>query len=183
MSQPETMYGPWDYRQQKQQWPYDDTASYRIAAEWLDHRGVVEDWGCGTAWARTYLVNAEYVGIDGAWSRWCDIQTDLRMYRSSVPCVLMRHVLEHNWDWRLIAENLAASYLERAALVLFIPPQPEEFDAGGPDWPVPDLAVSGPELFDILDTGDVTFDYVDLTYPPENTIQWGWEGVVLMERT
>lgn len=179
----ETLYGPWDYRTQKQQWPYDDTASYRIVADWLDHPGVVEDWGCGTAWARQFFKQADYIGIDGAWSQWCRIQADLRTYRSMVPRVMMRHVLEHNADWRTIAANFALSWTERAAIVFFIPPQPEEQDTGGPDWPVPDIAVSGPEVASLLDPmGDVRFEYVDLQYPPENTIQWGWEGVWLLER-
>jgi hypothetical protein len=182
-AQPEALYGPWDYRKQRQQWPYDDTASYRIVAEWLDGHGLIEDWGCGTAWLRTYLHTSEYRGLDGAWSQWMDEQVDLRTYTSSVPCIAMRHVLEHNFDWRDIAANFAASWTQRAALVMFIMPQPEEHDTGGPEWPVPDIAVSGPDLFDLLDPhGDVTFDYVDLEYPPDNSIQWGWEGVVLMER-
>lgn len=183
MTAPQTLYGPWDYGERMSQFPYDDTPSYGLAAGWLDGRGgVVEDWGCGVGWAARYFVDSDYIGLDGAWSRWCDKQVDLREYRSEVPCAMMRHVLEHNRGWRQIAENFTASWTDRAALVLFIPPQPEELDVGGPDWPVPDLAVSGPELFAILDTGDVEFQFLDLRYPPDNTIQWGWEGVVLMER-
>lgn len=177
----ETLYGSWDYRNRSDRFPYDDTPSYRVAGEWLSGLALVEDWGCGTAWARDYI-NSPYVGLDGAWSRWCDSQVDLRTYTSQVPGIFMRHVLEHNADWRVIASNFAKSWVQRAALILFIPPQPEELDVGGPDWPVPDLAVSGPELFAILDTGDVVFEYHQLEYQPDNPIQWGWEGVVLMER-
>lgn len=183
VNRPATLYGPWDYESRTQQFPYDDTPSYDVIAGWLDGHGLVEDWGCGVGWAKRYFEQSEYVGLDGAWSRWCDLQVDLRTYRSTVPCVMMRHVLEHNADWRIIAANFAASWIERAALALFIPPQPEELDVGGPDWPVPDLALAGPELMAILDVGDdVDFEYVDLRYPPEESIQWGWEGVVLMER-
>jgi hypothetical protein len=182
-AQPDTLYGPWEYRTQKQQWPYDDTASYRIMAEWLDGRGLVEDWGCGTAWLKTYLHDANYRGIDGAWSQWCDEQVDLRTYRSSVPNAAMRHVLEHNADWRSIAENFGASWTERAAVAFFIPPQPEDHDtAEGPDWPVPDIGISGPDVVDLLMLPGDHCEYVDLQYPPENTIQWGWEGIWLMER-
>ena len=180
MSQPETIYGPWDYREAKQQHPYDDTPSYRISAEWLDGHGAIEDWGCGYGWFQTYVPDAEYRGVDGAWSRWADRQADLRSYRSETPCAMMRHVLEHNYDWRQIAENFQASWTVRAALVLFIPPQPEDYDTGDETWPVPDLAVSGPDLFAIL--GDTLAEVIELTYPPENTIQWGWEAVILMER-
>lgn len=183
MSAPETLYGPWDYRTQKQQWPYDDTPSYGLIAEWLGDRGPVEDWGCGTAWLRTYMPTADYRGVDGAWSRWADVQADLRTYRSNVPCAAMRHVLEHNRDWRVIAENFMASWTDRAALVLFMPPQPEDLDTGDETWPVPDIAVSGPDLFAILEQPGVDITVTELHYPPENTIQWGWEGVVLMERS
>lgn len=96
---------------------------------------------------------------------------------------MMRHVLEHNADWRTIAANFAASWSDRAAVVFFIPPQPEEFDAGGPDWPVPDLAVSGPECAAILDSdGQTRFEFVQIDYPPSHSMQWGVELIWLMER-
>jgi hypothetical protein len=66
--------------------------------------------------------------------------------------------------------------------VFFIPPQPEEFDAGGPDWPVPDLAVSGPEVADLLMLPGDRCEFVQIDYPPDHSMQWGWEGIWLMER-
>lgn len=183
MTAPATLYGPWDYAERRRQFPYDDTPTYGLMAGWLDGHGLVEDWGCGVAWAKRYFERSEYVGLDGAWSRWCDKQVDLRSYRSEVPCAMMRHVLEHNWDWRAIALNFARSWTVRGALALFIPPQPEELDVGGPDWPVPDLAVAGPELASLMDPeGNTTFHFHDFHYPPENSIQWGAEWVWLMER-
>lgn len=181
----ETLYGPWDYREQMNKWPYDDTPTYPIAGAWVSGHGLVEDWGCGTAWMENFITDAEYRGIDGAWSNWADEVVDLRTYRSTVPCVVMRHVLEHNADWRLIADNFAHSWLTRAALVLFIPAQPEDLDVGGPDWPVPDIAVSGPDLFALLAPDDmppVKFYTQEIHYPSTESIQWGWEGVIMMER-
>jgi hypothetical protein len=182
MSAPATLYGPWNYGDRRQQFAYEDTESYAICAAWLDGHGTVEDWGCGVGWAKQFFDQSPYIGIDGAWSRWCDVQADLRTYRSTVDCAMMRHVLEHNADWRTIAANFASSWTARAAVVFFIPPQPEEFDAGGPDWPVPDLAVSGPEVADLLMLPGDRCEFVQIDYPPDHSMQWGWEGIWLMER-
>lgn len=176
------LYGPWRYDTARKPFPYDDTETYRIAGDWVSARGLVEDWGCGTAWMKRFIRGGPYRGVDGAWSRFSDEVVDLRTYRSDVPCAVMRHVLEHNWDWRPIAENLTDSWHDRAALVMFIPPQPEDLDVGGPEWPVPDLAISGPDLFEILGRHGTRFEVEQIFYPPEDTIQWGWEAVILMER-
>jgi hypothetical protein len=181
LSIPETLYGPWSYEQATRPYPYDDTATYAMVGEWVSGWGLVEDWGCGTAWMRGFI-DGPYRGVDGAWSRFADEVADLRTYRSDVPCAVMRHVLEHNRDWRKIADNFTDSWHTRAAVVLFIPPQPEDLDVGGPDWPVPDIAVSGPDLFEILGRHGTRFKVEQIFYPPENTIQWGYECVVLMER-
>jgi hypothetical protein len=176
-----TLYGPWDYSEVTEPFPYDGTASYNVAGGWVSGHGTVEDWGCGVGWMRRF-VDGPYIGVDGAWSRFAEVQADLREYRSSVDCVVMRHVLEHNSDWRTIAANFAGSWTKRAALVLFIPPQLEDIDVGGEDWAVPDIAVSGPDLIEILGRNGTEFTYVDLYYPPDDSVQWGWEGVLLMER-
>lgn len=181
MSAPATLYGEWDYSTAKSPFPYDDTVTYGMAAQWVAGRGLVEDWGCGTAWMERY-VEGPYRGVDGAWSKFADVHADLRSYTSNVGCAVMRHVLEHNYDWRQIAENFSDSWHDRAALVLFIPPQVEDVDVGGPDWPVPDLAVSGPDLMEIMGRHGTDIQVTEVHYPPENTIQWRWEGVLLMQR-
>jgi hypothetical protein len=176
-----TLYGPWDYSKAKEPYPYGNTPSYPLAGAWVSGYGIVEDWGCGAGWMEQHI-DGPYVGVDGAWSRFADIQADLRTYRSNTDCVVMRHVLEHNLFWRDIATNFHASWTKRAALVLFIPPQIEDTDVGGPEWPVPDIAISGPDLMRILDDGDTQIQYVPLYYPDATDAQWAWEGVVLMSR-
>lgn len=177
----DTLYGPWSYAHSTESGAYDDTPSYLLAAGWLAPCDLVEDWGCGTGWMGRFI-QGTYRGVDGAWSPWCDVQADLRTYTSDVPGAVMRHVLEHNHDWRQIAENFHASWRERAALVLFIPPQTEDMDTSGPEWQVPDLAISGPDLFEILDDGRTDITLTEIHYPPGHTIQWGWEGILLMQR-
>jgi hypothetical protein len=102
--------------------PYgEDDASYMRAGMFLSGPGLVEDWGCGTTYARRYI-GAPYRGIDGVPSKFNDAQVDLATYRSKTPKALMRHVLEHNWDWRDVLENFLSSFTDRAVLILFLPP-------------------------------------------------------------
>jgi hypothetical protein len=103
--------------------PADET--YRIAGQYLSGKGLVEDWGCGTTYARQFVA-APYRGVDGAWSPWADEVVNLTEYRSSVPKILMRHVLEHNWEWRTVLENMLCSFTDRACLVLFLRPGVED---------------------------------------------------------
>jgi hypothetical protein len=177
----DTLYGTWDYGDAKEPYPYDDTPSYALAGAWVSGRGLVEDWGSGAGWMRQHI-DGPYRGVDGAWSPFAEVQADLRTYCSDVPCAVMRHVLEHNPEWRTIAENFTDSWHDRAALVLFIPPQLTDTLMSGEDWPIPDIAVSGPDLMEILGRHGTQFQYVDLTYPVTEGIQYAWEGVVLMER-
>ncbi|MGH2596131.1 MAG: hypothetical protein ACRDH7_09230 [Actinomycetota bacterium] len=174
----------WGHEKRRHPAAYEDTPTYRLAAGWLDGRHTIEDWGCGTAWARQFYTLGQYRGLDGTGSRFCDEVVDLRTYRSEVACITMRHVLEHNWDWRLIAQNFAASWTHRAALALFIPPQPDDFDAGGPEWPIPDVAVGGADLIESLDPrGEVIFEsWQQWEFPHDHPMQWGWEGLLLMSR-
>ena len=112
------MIGKWDaYHTVKRFFGRDD-ATYRRAAQWLAGRGLVEDWGCGCGWAEQFF--PEYRGIDGS-GPFAQERVDLRTYRSSVPCALMRHVLEHNDDWRLVLANFLASFQKRGCLILFTP--------------------------------------------------------------
>jgi len=101
---------------------YGNHGSYQKAADFLDgHGAVVEDWGCGTAFARTFFKQSQYVGVDGSWSKFCDKHADLHDYRSTADCILIRHVLEHNYNWKPIVENAVASFQKRMVLVTFMP--------------------------------------------------------------
>lgn len=107
-----------------QRWPehaprYGVEDSYKVGMAWLRDCRIVEDWGCGSARAKVYRVG-QYVGIDGT-EGYCDIQSPLEEYRSQVDGVFMRHVLEHNLDWRTILENALASFTKRMSLIFFTP--------------------------------------------------------------
>jgi len=117
-----------------------DDTSYIRAGLYLSGPGLVEDWGCGTTYARRFI-GAPYSGIDGCVSKFADEQVDLSKYQTSVPKILMRHVLEHNWDWREILENLLNSFTDRACLILFLRPGEKDKNISGSDlsdtseWP------------------------------------------------
>jgi hypothetical protein len=80
-------------------WPYGETTSYEIGAAWLADCALTEDWGCGAGWLRTLIPPERYRGIDGTASSVCDEVVDLVAYRSTVPGIFMRHILEHNRMW------------------------------------------------------------------------------------
>jgi hypothetical protein len=117
VSAPDSMLGRWmGTRWAGARYGADDL-SYRKAAQFLDG-GPVEDWGCGTAYARQFFTHP-YTGVDGT-ADFCDVVADLRIYRSHTYGILLRHVLEHNFEWRRILENALAS-CQRLALVIFTP--------------------------------------------------------------
>jgi hypothetical protein len=113
-------WAPWYDHDDVTQAPYGDETTYRLGADWLGDRPV-EDWGCGRGWARRHL-RGPYTGVDGTPSRWADVVADLTVYRSVTPALFMRHVLEHNDDWRTILANAIGSFTDRMFLAVFSPP-------------------------------------------------------------
>lgn len=98
----------------------DDDVTYRIAAEFLADCDCVEDRGCGLGGFRRFC-KTRYVGVDGSASKFADIRADLAIYTSSVEGVLLRHVIEHNYQWQAVLRNALTSATKKLALVLFTP--------------------------------------------------------------
>lgn len=112
------MLGKWDYSVPPPM--YGIKESYKRAAAWLDEIcPVVEDWGCGAAAAKPFFKKSRYIGVDGS-AGYADVIDDLRHRLSSVPGILLRHVLEHNYDWPLILENAIRSFQCRMSIVFFL---------------------------------------------------------------
>lgn len=107
----------WDYAG-REAFAYGDETTYAEGMKLLEDCEVVEDWGCGTAWAKRFR-EGTYIGVDAA-PGYADIVADLRTYTSGVDGIFMRHVLEHNEDWAQILDNALASCL-RLVLILFTP--------------------------------------------------------------
>ena len=102
---------------------YGDEASYQAAADWLDWPGwIVEDWGCGCAFARRFFRHATYIGIDGSQNDYADIcRVELDARFSKSDGLLMRHVLDHNEGWRAVLNRAASCCQRRMVIDLFIP--------------------------------------------------------------
>ena len=166
------------YERRTEPWPYGDTTSYEIGAAWLERCALVEDWGCGAGWLRTLVPPHRYRGIDGTSSAFCDEVVDLVAYRSRVPAVFMRHVLEHDDNWQQILDNAVPSFTERMALILFTPERAvTEAIAYEPHIGVPDIAF---RLADITDRfpKDVTFTVQRIS----SATHYGGETILLLER-
>lgn len=119
---------------------FGDSTTYEMGAQWLEGL-FVEDWGCGLGGLRRFVPETQYRGIDGTWSRFADEVVDLEQYRSEVPGVFMRGVLEHNWGWQRILDNALASFSHRMALIFFTPWAEETHPIKiYPEFGVPDLS-------------------------------------------
>jgi hypothetical protein len=127
--------------------PYGDPMTYELGTAWLRPCALVEDWGCGLGWARNFFLPAQYRGIDGSPGSAVDQVVDLTTYRSQVPGIFMRHVLEHNYDWAKILDNAMTSFTERMALILFTPMgEATQVVAWNYGYEVPDISFSAQDL-------------------------------------
>jgi hypothetical protein len=165
----DTNLGKWDpwYASVTAPGPYGDSVSYQLCADWLRDCALVEDWGCGTGWLRRLIRAGRYRGVDGSWSPFADEIADLTVYRSHAEGICMRHVLEHNPDWRLVLSAAAASFTRRMALVLFTPMGDitqaiAPFSNGPVD--VPNISFRHEDLTELF-PGDCAVTFADLDSP------------------
>ena len=93
--------------------------SYRVSCWLLNQLNTVEDWGCGTGFARQFFRQEQYLGIDGSASRWCDVVENVAERKSSPQGILLRHVLEHNTQWRDVLASALACATHRIVVVVF----------------------------------------------------------------
>ena len=101
---------------------YGDQMSYALAADFLKDCDSIEDWGCGKGWFKTLVPDhIKYVGVDGSHTPFADVHADLVKYRSTAEGVLLRHVLEHNYEWAKILDNAVASATKKLCVILFTP--------------------------------------------------------------
>jgi hypothetical protein len=114
-----SLVGAWNYDNMPK-FHYGDDTTYQRGMAFLDGYGEIEDWGCGFAHARSFVRNSIYIGVDGS-SPHADKIVDLCEYRSESDCIFMRHVLEHNVEWRRILAGAIASFKKRMTLIIFTP--------------------------------------------------------------
>lgn len=139
----------WNYGTSPQ-FPYGDETTYKKAIAFLDGPYVIEDWGCGTAWAGRFVKQGWYIGIDGSWSFHCNVMADLRTYRSQPDGILIRHILEHSYEWQKILENALASFQKKFCLILFTPFGEVTRSIGSTKENVPDISFRKEDLLEFL---------------------------------
>jgi len=127
--------------------PYGMSPTYAMGAAWLEPCALVEDWGCGRGYLTTLIPPHRYRGVDGSRSRFAEVVADLATYRSDVPGVFIRHVLEHSYAWQAILDNAIASARERLFLAIFTPIVRKTRELAYADFPgAPDIAFALPDL-------------------------------------
>lgn len=161
-------------------YPSRDETTYKLAAEWLDEEcATIEDWGCGDAYARRFCARASYRGIDGSRGP-ADLITDLQGYRSSTEGVLLRHVLEHNRNWRTVFDNALQSASKRLVLVVFTPFQPVTREILNVDTPIPDIGFARADLYGAFEAAGWSV-VVETTHV--TATDYGAETILYVERT
>jgi glycosyltransferase involved in cell wall biosynthesis len=168
-----SMVGAWKY-DKVEKFNYGDDTTYKKGIAFLDGHGSIEDWGCGFAHARMFVTKSQYIGIDGS-SQYADKIVDLSEYVSGADCIFMRHVLEHNADWRRILANAITSFKKRMVLVIFTPLSETTRQIATSteltSTPVPDISFRKEDLTDY---------FKHLTYTEESLVtdtQYGIEHV------
>lgn len=157
--------GKWDnwFRASDAAEAFGDTESYQVGADYLADCEKVEDWGCGKGWFSKFRPDS--VGIDGSQSPFASRVVNLEAYTSSVDGIFMRHVLEHNYEWKRILRNALQSFNKKMVLIIFTPWSDGEtkeirfVERVG----VPDLALGKDELVGMLD--GLEWELIELTSP------------------
>jgi hypothetical protein len=168
------------YEKLKAPEPYGDTVTYRLGAIWLQPCSTVEDWGCGAGWFRQFCTAPTYIGIDGSDTPFLTKKADLVSYRSSVEGIFMRHILEHNHDWKAILRNAIQSFSKRMCLILFTPlTETTRVIATNPGYGnVPDISFAIKDLEAIFTEYGLSYRYE--TFPTET--QYGTETILYLEK-
>jgi hypothetical protein len=146
---------------------YGNTVTYEKGYTFLQTCDKIEDWGCGTGGFKVFFTNNlnKYIGVDGSKTPFSDIKADLTTYNSNVEGIFMRHVLEHNYEWKLILENACKSFTQKMCLILFTPFSDKTTEIAhnlkhGVD--VPDLSFDKNELINIFEMYNIKYELLTL---------------------
>ncbi len=143
---------------------YGDTISYKLGYDFLKSCNTIEDWGCGAGGFKRFFINKDlykYKGIDGSKTPFSDVKADLTTYISNVDGIFMRHVLEHNYNWKNILSNACISFKMKMCLILFTPFNNYTIEIAhnlkhGVD--VPDLSFDKNEITHIFDKYKIRYE-------------------------
>lgn len=130
---------------------HDDT-TLKMATSFFNNTSLVEDWGCGNGQFYQFRPQG-YRGVDGSKTPYADEIADLVKYRTHAPGILLKHVIEHNFEWDKILENALHSFTERMCLIVHTPVRDSGVQvmklADNPNG-VPDLSFTRETLMSII---------------------------------
>jgi hypothetical protein len=177
----ESNVGKWE-RFHGHVFPYGPLTTYQIGADWLSDQSEVADWGCGPGFFKTLLKpGIKYRGVDGSRGVNVDVIADLEIYRSQTSALFMRHVLEHNWNWKAILRNALDSFQNKFFLVLFIPLRDGPTANIRNDFryaEVPDLSFNEREFLQLILDAGCAFERETI----QTTTQYGVEVIFRITR-
>lgn len=129
----ETNRGKWGTLITGEQRAFGDQITYHRAAQFLADCEQIEDWGCGFSWFSKIMTghsDAHVQNLDGTKTDYTDRQVNLCNYRSRAEGILLRHVLEHNHDWKQVLENALHSFQRKLVIVTYTPFTEETHNRG-----------------------------------------------------
>jgi hypothetical protein len=95
--------------------------TFKRGAAYLSGIGLVEDWGCGSAYFQRFMPAGCYLGIDRDPTVAGVVKVDLADHTSTPDGIFVRHVLEHDARWQIILHNALASFRRRMVLIVHTP--------------------------------------------------------------
>ena len=108
-------------------------------------------------WFRKICTAKNYIGIDGSDTKHADVKADLTKYVSECEGLYMRHILEHNFEWKSILENACKSFTKKMVLVLFTPLVEKTTTICINSINVPDISFCKKDITDIFDKYDINY--------------------------
>lgn len=176
----ESNVGKWDWAYKNQETPkkYGDETTYLMGWKYLKNCKIIEDWGCGFGYFGTLVPDDRYVGVDGSYSKFAKKIVDLETYKSTPSGIFMRHVLEHNFEWKKILINALESFQEKMVLIIFTKwGEVTKVIADNPRYNVPDISFCKDDLLEEISKYKYTLE--------ENIItgaQYGVEHIFYIEK-
>jgi hypothetical protein len=152
---------------------YGQEIVYQKARDFLGDS--VEDWGCGTAWAKRYF--KDYKGIDGSLSIYTKEVTDLIKYKSSVDNILLRQVLEHNYDWKKILDNAKRSFRKKLCITIHTSLSSKTNIVTTGENGIPDISFKKSDILNYLKEFKVSEEFV-----PTAPFEYGLEWIIYVEK-
>lgn len=154
---------------------YGQEIVYQKMADFIGADNPVEDWGMGTGWASHYFTN--YKGIDGSPHPKVDVIADLINYTSTADNILLRQVLEHNYEWKKIIVNAVDSFQKKLCITIHTPITGTTNQIYTSPTDIPDISFKKEDILGHFKGFTVTEEFV-----PTGQFEYGLEWIIYVER-